>query len=533
MSWFWWRGSAEKQKRRNKELLAAVEAGDLFLAEKLLSQNADINYLNARKKSLLFIACGNQDSEMVKLLAENDPRPNFHYKDRRGRTALETVQENKKIASIIAKSIETSEEELLKYATRGRSVKVRKLILEGVLVNCTDDDGRTPLHLAAVGNHRRTVEALLNTPGITQPSVKIKDKAGLDCLDVATNAGNSTIEEIIRNYALTSSTIDRFLQDEKKEQASQLKLLVLGAGEAGKTTVVKQLKNKYASNEPTKQEIAKNRALLMRNTIDAVQLILQQVELAEFKEDELAEKAKLLLEKDSTSGMEASDADVIKLLLEQDSVKKLLDNSDFYVPDSATYYFDNMHRFCDPEFESTEEDFLMARARTTGVNAVTLSIPPRQWEVIDVGGQRSERKKWINFFDNVDAILFVVNLAGYAKVCFEDQKVNRMSEAMKVFYDISNNELFKDTPLYIFFNKKDLFEEYLRTKPLKNHFEDYEGEDTVQEALPFIRKKFSELMPDGKQAGEMIAVSARFRKEIIAAFSDVTKDVEAIKKGKK
>lgn len=49
---------------------------------------------------------------------------------------------------------------------------------------------------------------------------------------MATNAGNSTIEEIIRNYALTSSTIDRFLQDEKKEQASQLKLLVLGAGGA-------------------------------------------------------------------------------------------------------------------------------------------------------------------------------------------------------------------------------------------------------------------------------------------------------------
>lgn len=525
---------AERRKQRTLELLAAVEGGDLFAAEKLLSQNADINYLNARKKSLLFIACGNEDSEMVQLLAENDPRPNFHYKDRRGRTALESVQENKKIATIIERSVVASEEELLKFATRGRSVKVRKLILEGVLVNCIDpESGRTPLHEAAIGNHRRTVEALLNTPGIIQPSVKIRDQSGLDCMDVAANAGNSNIEEILRNYAQTSSTIDRFLQDERKEQDALLKLLVLGAGEAGKTTVVKQLKNKYAAHEPTKAEIAKNRTLLMRNTIDAIQLILQQVELPELKDDELAEKAKALLDKDSTTGMEASDADMIRTLLEQEPVKKLLLRQDFYIPDSATYYFDNMHRFCDPEFESTEEDFLMARARTTGVNAVTLKVPPKQWEVIDVGGQRSERKKWINFFDNVDAILFVVNLAGYAKVCFEDQKVNRMSEAMKVFFDISNNELFKDTPLYIFFNKKDLFEEYLRTKPLKNHFDDYDGADNVQEALPFIKKKFSELMPSGKQAGDMMAVSARFRKEIIAAFSDVTKDVEALKKAKK
>jgi hypothetical protein len=48
--------------------------------------------------------------------------------------------------------------------------------------------------------------------------------------------------------------------------------------------------------------------------------------------------------------------------------------------------------------------------------------------VVDVGGQRSERKKWIHCFDDVKAIVFVVSLAGYNQVLFEDEEMNRMHE---------------------------------------------------------------------------------------------------------
>jgi hypothetical protein len=58
---------------------------------------------------------------------------------------------------------------------------------------------------------------------------------------------------------------------------------------------------------------------------------------------------------------------------------------------------------------------------------------PLHWTVVDVGGQRSERKKWVNAFDNVNAILFVVNSAGYGTVLFEDETKNRMMEELTVF----------------------------------------------------------------------------------------------------
>lgn len=43
----------------------------------------------------------------------------------------------------------------------------------------------------------------------------------------------------------------------------------------------------------------------------------------------------------------------------------------------------------------------MARVRTTGMFQTEFDNPPVHWRVVDVGGQRSERKKWIKFFDDV------------------------------------------------------------------------------------------------------------------------------------
>ena len=47
---------------------------------------------------------------------------------------------------------------------------------------------------------------------------------------------------------------------------------------------------------------------------------------------------------------------------------------------------------------------------------------PFSYRVVDVGGQRSERRKWIQCFDDVRAVLFVCALSGYDMTLFEDGK---------------------------------------------------------------------------------------------------------------
>lgn len=41
--------------------------------------------------------------------------------------------------------------------------------------------------------------------------------------------------------------------------------------------------------------------------------------------------------------------------------------------------------------------------------------------MVDVGGQRSERRKWIHCFENVTSIIFLVALSEYDQILFESE----------------------------------------------------------------------------------------------------------------
>ena len=50
--------------------------------------------------------------------------------------------------------------------------------------------------------------------------------------------------------------------------------------------------------------------------------------------------------------------------------------------------------------------------------------------MFDVGGQRSERRKWIQCFNEVTAVIFVVDISAYNMTLREDSKVNRLKESL-------------------------------------------------------------------------------------------------------
>lgn len=95
--------------------------------------------------------------------------------------------------------------------------------------------------------------------------------------------------------------------------------------------------------------------------------------------------------------------------------------------------------------------------------------------MFDVGGQRSERKKWIHCFENVTTILFLVAISEYDQLLFEDETVNRMQEALTLFDSICNSRWFIKTSIILFLNKIDRFKEKLPVSPMKNYFPDYQG----------------------------------------------------------
>ena len=104
----------------------------------------------------------------------------------------------------------------------------------------------------------------------------------------------------------------------------------------------------------------------------------------------------------------------------------------------------------------------------------TTEIENTKFKVVDVGGVKNERKKWIHQFEDVASVIYVVSLSSYDEPVYEDDAVNSMKDSIQCFGDLlnENSHWFKQSVLYLIFNKKDVFERKIVDKSLKECFED-------------------------------------------------------------
>jgi G-protein alpha subunit len=73
------------------------------------------------------------------------------------------------------------------------------------------------------------------------------------------------------------------------------------------------------------------------------------------------------------------------------------------------------------------------------INLILNSSFPSLSSMFDVGGQRDERRKWIQCFNDVTAIIFVTACSSYNMVLREDPTQNRLRESLDLFKSIWNN----------------------------------------------------------------------------------------------
>jgi len=88
---------------------------------------------------------------------------------------------------------------------------------------------------------------------------------------------------------------------------------------------------------------------------------------------------------------------------------------------SITSFYDSLDRIFTPGWLPDNQDMLQARLRTTGITETLFELGQMNFRMMDVGGQRSERKKWIHCFEGVQCLLFMVALSGYDQCLVEDQ----------------------------------------------------------------------------------------------------------------
>jgi len=133
------------------------------------------------------------------------------------------------------------------------------------------------------------------------------------------------------------------------------------------------------------------------------------------------------------------------------------------------------------------------RIKTSAVVDKGFDYKENAFRVIDVGGQRSERRKWIHCFPDITALIFCIAISEYDQTLREDNITKRLDETFKVFDDVINNKYFRTKPIIVFLNKMDIFEEKFKKRPINKYYPEFQSADTVDKAVECIKNKLKNL----------------------------------------
>jgi len=285
--------------------------------------------------------------------------------------------------------------------------------------------------------------------------------------------------------------INEHLRDEKRRLESEVKLLLLGAGESGKSTVAKQMKIIHLKGF-TKEECLTYKSIINNNVIGSMKVLVHAATERGIPLESKAVADRFVNEQGYFTGSitPAIASDLKTLWADQGIQTAYSRQAEFQLNDSAKYYFEAVDRLASADYVPTEQDVLRSRAKTTGIIETEFTIEKTHFKMVDVGGQRSERKKWMHCFTDVTAVIFCVALSEYDLKLYEDDETPRMHESLKLFKEICNSRWFVDRSMILFLNKDDLFREKIARIDLKVAFDDYNGGCNHDNALAYIKDKF-------------------------------------------
>uniref|UniRef100_H2YUJ9 Guanine nucleotide-binding protein G(s) subunit alpha n=1 Tax=Ciona savignyi TaxID=51511 RepID=H2YUJ9_CIOSA len=210
-------------------------------------------------------------------------------------------------------------------------------------------------------------------------------------------------DEDIKTQNETNRRINIQINKDKHDYRSTHRLLLLGAGESGKSTIVKQMRILHVNgfNEEEKKnkivDIKKN----MRDAMVAITTAMGDLEppVEVDKDSNNARRdyiLKVAIHFKEEEDFDPNFFDTINDLWEDAGVQKCFDRSNEYqLIDCAKYYFRRKMAECSP----SPSDLLRCRVLTRGIFETKFQVDKVNFHMFDVGGQREERRKWIQCFN--------------------------------------------------------------------------------------------------------------------------------------
>ncbi|XP_065098500.1 guanine nucleotide-binding protein subunit alpha-13-like [Paramisgurnus dabryanus] len=284
-----------------------------------------------------------------------------------------------------------------------------------------------------------------------------------------------------------SKEIDESLSREKTFAEKKV-ILLLGAGESGKSTFLKQMRIIHGQDfdQRAKEEF---RDTIYSNVIKGIRVLVdarEKLHIPWGDPDNLVHGETVMAFDTSSSMMAKGMVETkvfmnflpsIRALWQDSGIQNAYDRRrEFQLGEPVKYFLDNVDKLGELDYLPTQKDILLARKPTKGIYEYDFETENVPFKMVDLGGQRSERKRWFECFYGITSILFLVSSSEYDQVLMEDRQTNRLSESLNIFETIVNHRVFADVSIILFLNKTDLLEEKVEKVSIKDYFPEFTGD---------------------------------------------------------
>eukprot|EP00475_Leptophrys_vorax_P039872 TRINITY_DN7296_c0_g1_i1.p1 TRINITY_DN7296_c0_g1~~TRINITY_DN7296_c0_g1_i1.p1 ORF type:complete len:421 (-),score=79.42 TRINITY_DN7296_c0_g1_i1:64-1230(-) len=330
--------------------------------------------------------------------------------------------------------------------------------------------------------------------------------------------GGYTREE----HFLRTDTVPVSQRDEKslgppsEKPADFPRVFLLGSSLGGKTTLFKQFIECYGSGLGDERDRAVYAQIVRNNVISGLKETIELSRILEVGNNdfEYAEAVKQAAETivtwdpDSTI-LRDEEAQLVKTLFTDQvvakSIHKMIENSE----ETLSYFLNELDRICASDggvgggYIPTVKDVFHANCCTSSAVEANIRLSNNgdgsgnKLTIVDFGGARPVRAEWTNSLSNLrsdDIALFVVGLTEYDENIREDQRTDRIVEALSVLQEIVNHT---SIDIALVFTKRDLFNKKFLRVPLRRYYWNFSGK-TPEDGINFLQDIFISKVPESR-----------------------------------
>ncbi|VDM31618.1 unnamed protein product [Hydatigera taeniaeformis] len=314
----------------------------------------------------------------------------------------------------------------------------------------------------------------------------------------------------------------------KHSKVTVQKILLLGTGESGKSTFLKQIRI-ITGKSFTDTEMGAFKSLIYDNIYTGVLYLLQarstlgiawtgsggKAAVAAKQLEEHFRRNQALRREHSlrcNGVFPWSEKEFLELaplfhaIWSDSSIHTVFNQRNRFITEgfseNTRYYLNRLQRIATPDYIPTHEDIVWSRRPTDSIIEEEIMVHGTPFVFIDVGGQTKERRKWCQTFTDMVAILFLVGSSHYDELYIDrvtGECRNKLREAMTVFEGLINYDAFRRVSIIIFFNKSDLLKEKIEAhiSGIRAHFPEFpndEDEFNLVAVQKFLVESFASLI---------------------------------------